>query len=41
MTFHLLTMFQHISGEVMKYVITNVLKKPNWVPGRQFFKQVE
>jgi hypothetical protein len=29
MTFHLLTMFQHISGEVMKYVITNVLKKPN------------
>jgi hypothetical protein len=41
MTFHLLTVFQQNSGKAVEYYITNTLKKPNQVPVRQFFKQVE
>ena len=41
MTFHSLTVFQQSSGKAVEYYITNTLKKPNQVPVRQFFKQVE
>jgi hypothetical protein len=39
--FHLRTVFRHDAGELVKYYITNVLKKPNQVPVRQFIKRVE
>ena len=41
MTFHLQTMFCHNTEEAVKYYITNMLKKPNRVPARQFFVCVE
>ena len=39
--FHLQTVFRFDAGEVLKYYITNTLKKPNWVSIHQFFVRVE
>ncbi len=41
MVFHLLTMFPINVAEQEKYYITNVFKKPQHVPVRQFVHQVE
>ena len=35
------TVFHFDAGKVLKYFITNTLKKPNWVSIRQFFIQAE
>ena len=35
------TVFHFDAGKVLKYFITNTLKKPNWVSIRQFFVQAE
>ncbi len=40
-TFHLLQVFRHDTGEALKYYITNTLKKPNRVSIHQFFVRVE
>ena len=40
-TFHLQIMFHHDAGEVVKYYVTNMLKKPNRVSVRQFFVHVK
>jgi hypothetical protein len=34
-------MFQHDTGKALKYYITNMLGKPNWIPIRQFLVHVE
>ena len=39
--FHLQTVFHNNAGEVVKYYITNMLKKPNRVSMRQFFVHVK
>ena len=41
MTFHLQSVFHPDAAEAVKFYITNTLKKPNRVPIRQFFVQVE
>eukprot|EP00804_Cyclotella_cryptica_P021392 CCRYP_016788-RA/>CCRYP_016788-RA protein AED:0.40 eAED:0.40 QI:0/-1/0/1/-1/1/1/0/112 len=35
-TFHLLTVFRNDAAKAQRYYISNGLKKPNWVPIRQF-----
>ena len=40
-TFHLQSVFRPDAAEAVKFYITNTLKKPNRVPIRQFFVQVE
>jgi len=39
-TFHLQQVFGHEAGEVLKYYITNMLRKPNWTPICQFLVRV-
>ena len=39
--FHLLQVFKADAGETLKYYITNMLRKPNRVPIRQFLVRVE
>jgi hypothetical protein len=39
-TFHLLTVFQN-DMSTQRYYISNCLKKPNWVPTRQFVQRVQ
>jgi hypothetical protein len=40
-TFHLQQVFRHDTGKALKYYITNMLRKPNKVPIRQFLVRVE
>ncbi len=40
-TFHLLDMFPGNAAEQQRFYISNVLKKPQQVPVRYFFQQVE
>jgi hypothetical protein len=40
-TFHLLDMFPSDAAEQQRFYISNVLKKPQRVPVRYFFQQVE
>ncbi len=40
-TFHLLTVFRNDAAEAQRYYISNGLKKPNWVPIRQFVQRVQ
>ena len=40
-TFHFLQVFHHDTGEVFKYYITNMLKKPNRVSIHQVFVRAE
>ena len=39
MRFHLLTVFRNDAAETKRYYISNCLKKPNWVPIRQFVQR--
>jgi len=39
--FHLLTIFCNDAAETKRYYISNCLKKPNWVPIRQFVQRVQ
>ncbi len=38
---HLLTVFCNDAAETKRYYISNCLKKPNWVPIRQFVQRVQ
>jgi hypothetical protein len=40
-TFHLQQVFRHDAGNVLKYYITNMVRKPNRIPIRQSLVQVE
>ena len=40
-TFHLQQVFRHDTGKELKYYITNMLRKPNWILICQFLVQVE
>ena len=37
--FHLQQVFRHDAGKILKYYITNTLRKPNRIPIRQFLVQ--
>ena len=40
-TFHMLTVFCNDATEAQRYYISNCLKKPNWVPIRQFVQRIQ
>ena len=40
-TFHLQQVFRHDAGKDLKYYITNMLRKPNWIPICQFLVRVK
>ena len=39
--FHMLTVFCNNTAEAQRYYISNCLKKPNWVPIRQFVQCIQ
>jgi hypothetical protein len=39
--FHLQQVFRHDTGEALKYYITNMSRKLNWIPIHQFLVQVK
>ena len=40
-TFHLLTVFQSDAAKTQHFYKSNLLKKPNWVPIRQFVQRIQ